>query len=107
MKKSKNNRRVASSDLDATPPRGGEVLPGLEGMANAHTRSKFVLCIENKNCEDLEKAKVYPVIPDVKAKRDGYIRVIDESGEDYLYPESHFVSVDIPPKAREALTEAS
>ena len=76
-------------------------------MAKAQTRAKFVLCIENKDCDDLEKGKVYPLIPDVKAKRDGYIRVIDESGEDYLYPESHFVPVDIPPKGREALSAAS
>ena len=76
-------------------------------MTKAQARSKFVLCIENKDCDDLEKGKVYPLLPDAKAKRDGYIRVIDESGEDYLYPESRFVPVDIPLKAREALTAAS
>ena len=76
-------------------------------MAKAQARSKFVLCIENKDCDDLEKGKVYALLPDAKAKRDGYIRVIDESGEDYLYPESHFVSVDFPLKGREALSAAS
>ncbi len=76
-------------------------------MTKTQARSKFVLCIENKDCDDLEKGKVYPLLPDAKAKRDGYIRVIDESGEDYLYPESRFVLVDIPLKAREALTAAS
>jgi hypothetical protein len=37
----------------------------------------------------------------------GVLRAIDESGEDYLYPESHFVAIDIPPEAREALSAAS
>jgi len=76
-------------------------------MANTRPRGKFVLCIANKDCEDLEKGKVYALLPDAKAKRDGYIRVIDESGEDYLYPESLFVTLDIPAKAREALSTAS
>lgn len=69
--------------------------------------AKFVLCIENKDCDDLEIGKVYRLLPDAKAKRDGFVRVVDESGEDYLYPESHFVAVDIPLKAREALSAAS
>jgi hypothetical protein len=76
-------------------------------MPRAHVRSKFVLCIENTDCDDLEKGKVYPLVADAKAKRDGYVRVIDESGEDYLYPESYFVSVDIPATARNALSAAS
>ena len=66
-------------------------------------KQAFVLCIENRDSEDLEKGKVYAVIPDAKAKHEGYLRVVDESGEDYLYPESYFVSVDIPAKARGAL----
>lgn len=60
-------------------------------MTRVRTQTKYVLCIENRDCDDLEKGKVYPLLPDAKAKRDGYVRVIDESGEDYLYPESHFV----------------
>jgi hypothetical protein len=44
------------------------------------------------------------MLPDARAKRDGYLRVIDESGEDYLYPESLFVTLDIPARAREALS---
>lgn len=76
-------------------------------MAKALSRTRFVLCISDKDCDDLEKGKVYPSLPDAKAKRDGYIRVIDESGEDYLYPESLFVAVDIPAKAREALNAVS
>ncbi len=63
----------------------------------------FVLCIENKDCDDLEKRKVYQVLPDDKAADEGYLRIVDESGEDYLYPESYFISVELPPKVQDAL----
>lgn len=76
-------------------------------MPKTSGKKSFVLCIEDRECDDLEKGKVYPLLPDAKAKRDGYIRVVDESGEDYLYPESYFVPVEIPDKAREALNAAS
>jgi hypothetical protein len=70
-------------------------------------KQAFVLCIENRDSEDLEKGKVYAVVPDAEAKREGYLRVVDESGEDYLYPDSYFVPVDIPAKARDALNITS
>ncbi|MBW1738582.1 MAG: hypothetical protein JRJ69_13785 [Deltaproteobacteria bacterium] len=53
----------------------------------------FVLYLENKDCDDLEKRKIYPILPDDDAKKEGYLRVIDESDEDYLYPESYFVLI--------------
>jgi len=64
---------------------------------------RFVICIEDRDCEDLEKGKVYRLLPDEAAGREGYLRIIDESTEDYLYPESYFVLLDLPEKAREAL----
>ena len=66
----------------------------------------FALCVENKDCEDLEKRKIYRVIPDEESEREGYLRVIDESGEDYLYPQSYFILVQLPRKAQEALRVA-
>ncbi len=45
---------------------------------------QFALCIENSGSEDIEKRKFYQVLPDEKASREGYLRVIDESQEDYL-----------------------
>jgi len=66
----------------------------------------FALCVENKDCEDLEKRKIYKVLPDEEAEREGYLRVIDESGEDYLYPQSYFVLVQLPREAQEALRVA-
>jgi hypothetical protein len=59
-------------------------------------RSKFVLCIRNDGADDLEPRKVYQVLSDRLAARDGYARVIDESGEDYLYPADYFVPVRLP-----------
>ena len=67
----------------------------------------FMLCIENKDCEDLERRKIYQVLPDNEALKEGYVRVVDESGEDYLYPESYFISVQLPKEAQEALRVAS
>ncbi len=66
----------------------------------------FALCIGNKDCEDLEIRKIYQVLPDDNAKKEGYIRVIDESGEDYLYPQSYFIVVRLPREAQEALIVA-
>ena len=63
---------------------------------------KFALCIRNEECEYLELHKVYQVIPDGRAAKDGYLRIVDESGEDYLYPESYFSLVKLPRKAQEA-----
>jgi len=65
-------------------------------MKQTNNKKFFVLCIENKECDDLERRKVYQVLPDDKAADAGYLRIVDESGEDYLYPESYFVSVELP-----------
>ena len=62
-----------------------------------------MLCIENKDCGDLQRRKIYQVLLDSEASKEGYVRVIDESVEDYLYPESYFISVQLPKKAQEAL----
>ena len=63
--------------------------------------------MRNEDCEDLELRKVYQVLPDKRADRDGYIRVVDESGEDYLYPESYFVFVRLPRRAQDAVAATS
>ena len=76
-------------------------------MAKESKAKSYALCIENKDCEDLEKRKIYQVLPDGEAAREGYLRVVDESGEDYLYPESYFILVHLPHEAQEALRVAS
>jgi hypothetical protein len=58
---------------------------------------RFVVCIDNSDYEaSLELHKIYPVVPDADAAQDGDLRVVDESGEDYLYPAARFVAIDIP-----------
>jgi hypothetical protein len=57
----------------------------------------FALCVDNAEYEaSLVLGKVYRILPDAKAARDDQVRIVDESGEDYLYHKSHFVFVDFP-----------
>ena len=58
---------------------------------------EFVVCINNDNYPaSLELHKIYRVLPDDDAAIDGDLRVVDESGEDYLYPTSYFVPIQVP-----------
>jgi hypothetical protein len=75
-------------------------------MAKSKESHRFALCVENKDCEDLEKRKIYQILRDDEAEKEGYLRVIDDSGEDYLYPQSYFIPVHLPRDAQEALTAA-
>jgi hypothetical protein len=65
--------------------------------------TRFVICLDNRGCEDLQRGKVYVVLNDHAAERDKHLRVVDDSGEDYLYPEAHFSFVTLPRAVREAL----
>jgi len=69
-------------------------------MTTEKKEQEFALCVRNDDCEGLELHRVYPVLPDKRADSEGYIRVVDESGEDYLYPQSYFVFVGLPRKAQ-------
>lgn len=69
--------------------------------------SKFVLCLKNQDCEDLEVRKIYQVVPDESASEEGYLRIIDESGEDYLYPKSYFVDIAVPSSAKQVFAVAT
>ncbi len=68
----------------------------------------FVVCINNQDYPaSLEIRKIYQVLPDLKASQHNLIRVIDESGEDYLYPANYFMKVDLPETLQKALTVAN
>ena len=67
---------------------------------------KFAVCITDSE-PDLEMRKIYQIVPDATAEKEGHLRVIDESGEDYLYPANYFVSVEVPKEADQALLIAS
>jgi len=68
---------------------------------------QFVLCVKNAGCKDLEISKIYEVLPDENAAKDEYIRIVDESGEDYLYPSNYFYPVEIARNIRETLLRAA
>ena len=56
----------------------------------------FALCVENSDCGDLEFDKVYPVVEDDVNDPSDYLRIVDESGEDYIYPKAMFEIVNLP-----------
>ncbi len=63
------------------------------------SQSRFAVCIDNSGYRaSLERHKIYRVVPDKDAADEGDIRVIDESGEDYLYEAERFLLVDLPPR---------
>ena len=73
-----------------------------------NTSVKFVVCINNENYPaSLELNKIYRVLSDEDAAVDGDLRVIDESGEDYLYPASYFVPIKVPQVVEESLLQTS
>ena len=75
-------------------------------MDHDNSAIQFAICIQNSGAEDLEVRKVYKVLPKASSREDGYLRVIDESGEDYLYPETYFVVLDLPLAAEQSLLQA-
>ncbi len=69
---------------------------------------QFLLCVKNEDYPaSLEVRKIYQLIPDAEAAAHRYVRVIDESGEDYLYPEDYFVAIELPHAAVTAFMQAS
>jgi hypothetical protein len=69
---------------------------------------KFAVCVNNDGYEaSLERNKIYVVIPDTNAETDGDLRVVDESGEDYLFSAERFVAIDVPAAVRASLLKAS
>lgn len=71
------------------------------------TRKRFAVCVDNSEYPaSLEVHKLYRLIPDPSAEREGDLRVVDESGEDYLFPARYFVVVDLPQKTESVLTKS-
>ena len=71
-------------------------------------KKRFTLCIDNQDYEaSLIPRKVYEVVPDARAEQDDFIRVVDESGEDYLYHTSRFVFIELPKKIEWVLVAAA
>lgn len=69
---------------------------------------RFVICIRNEGYEaSLELRKVYLLLSDAPAERHGLLRIVDESAEDYLYPEDFFLPIGLPKPVEKALLAVS
>ena len=91
---------------------------GMKRMASARRKSRssgtltrdrrFVVCVRNRGYPaSLEQNKIYVAIPDEDAERHGQLRVIDESGEDYLFSADRFVAIEVPAAVRASLLRVS
>ena len=77
-------------------------------MKHDNPKIQFVICIKNNDYPgSLELRKVYQVIPDMDAAKHHYIRIIDESGEDYLYPSDYFIPIELPKSVEKVLLTAT
>ena len=69
---------------------------------------QFVVCIDNSGYEvSLETRKLYQVLPDSEAAKHHQLRIVDESGDDYLYPESFFLVIPLPERVAEQVAQAA
>jgi hypothetical protein len=75
--------------------------------ARPKPKRQFVICLRSDDPDLLTPRRIYEVLPDESAAKSQYIRVVDNEGEDYLYPANYFVFVDFPPAVEEALLHAS
>jgi hypothetical protein len=73
-------------------------------MAEQNTDARYVICVSDGGyVDDLKVRTVYQVLPDESAARSNYVRIVDETGEDYLYPAKLFVPIELPREAEKAL----
>jgi hypothetical protein len=76
-------------------------------MNKPNDTPRFVVCIKNEACQaSLELYKIYRVLRDEDAMRDGDLRIVDESGEDYLFPANYFVPIQVPRDVKNAMLAA-
>ena len=68
---------------------------------------KFAVCVHTDDADMLTPRMIYEVLPDESAAKSNYLRVIDNEGEDYLYPADYFVLVTFPPEVTRVLQRAS
>lgn len=77
-------------------------------MKQQNLKAQFVVCVKNEGyAASLELRKIYQVTADVRAAQHQLVRVIDESGEDYLYPVDHFVTIKLPQAVEEVFALAA
>ena len=77
-------------------------------MARKNNREpKFAVCISSDDPDLLTRRRIYQVLPDDSAAKSNYIPVIDNEGEDYLYPADYFLFIELPRKVEQALLKAA
>ena len=83
-----------------------QTVPGLN-MSRTKRDRRFAICIKTDDPDLLTPRKIYEVLPDASAEKSEFIRVIDNEGEDYLYPASCFIFVNLPNEVEKALEHVS
>jgi len=77
-------------------------------MKQQNSETQFVICMKNDGyAASLEVRKIYQVIPDAHAAKHQLIRIVDESGEDYLYPADYFALIELPQVVANVFAEAA
>jgi hypothetical protein len=77
-------------------------------MTKENAQPQFAVCVDNEGYPaSLELRKIYRVLPDKKAAKHSLLRVVDESGEDYLYPDRFFIPIRLSPALKEAFLHAA
>ena len=76
-------------------------------MKERNSDPRYVVCVKNEGYPaSLEIRKIYRTVPDDRAAEHGMLRVVDESGEDYVYPADYFMSIELPQAVEEAFALA-
>lgn len=75
-------------------------------MATVWAANAFAVCVDDEGVEDISCGMVYRVLPHDKAAREGFVRIVDDSGEDYLYPKNRFIPIEVPEQDSDRLSAA-
>ena len=67
------------------------------------SKRRYVICLRNDGADDLELRRLYEVVPDAASEQRAHLRVLDESGEDYVYPQEFFAAVEVSEETERAL----
>jgi hypothetical protein len=85
-----------------------QALSELKAMSKGRNSAlKFAVCIQSDDPDLLTPRKIYQVLPDTSAAKSKYVRVVDNEGEDYLYPAEYFMFLDLPQEIERALSDAA
>ncbi len=104
--RSQSRNSVVRSARHRQKKNQSQPLFGLTTRVKQSATNRFALCIRSEGEDDLVLFKLYKVLPDESAARDDFIRIVDESGEDYLYHNSRFVMIAVPKEIERVLTLA-